>query len=375
MTGDGRTSGGSGVGPGGAGIPSATPGWWVYHGDGRVLRGDLDDVLMRPPPWRTFGGGPPHPRPPDDEAEVTRRIGPPRTRDEVRRPVNVDEADMVNAALYLRRPLLVTGRPGTGKSSLAYRVSRELNLARVLRWPITSRSGVHSGLYQYDGIARAQDAATQRAEAESRTAGKAGENAAEKTRIGDYLRLGPLGTALLPYRLPRVLLIDEIDKSDMDLPNDLLNIFEEGEYEIPELVRAAAREPEVTVLTDDPGGSAVIRNGRVRCRAFPLIIITSNGEREFPPAFLRRCLRLELPAPDIEELAAMVATRFGVRDGERVDEIVRLFVAHSARHGGLPTDQLLNSVYLAMSDRFTRDDNWDRLVTALWRSLDAAGPG
>lgn len=375
MTSDMRSSGGGSGGPDGGGVPPSTPDWWVYHGDGRILREDLDDVLMSPPPWRTFDGGPLQPRPPEDEAETTRRIGPRPRPSDARRPVNIDEADMVNAALYLRRPLLVTGRPGTGKSSLAYRITRELGLARVLRWPITSRSGVNSGIYQYDGIARAQDAATYRAEADAQRGGNAHDGVAGKTRIGDYVRLGPLGTALLPHRLPRVLLIDELDKSDMDLPNDLLNAVEEGEYEIPELVRAAAREPEVTVLTDDPGGSAVVRNGRVRCRAFPLIVITSNGEREFPPAFLRRCLRLELAAPDVEELAAMVATRFGVRDGARLDEIVRIFVGHSARQGGLPTDQLLNSVYLATSDRFARGDHWDRLVTALWRSLDATGPG
>ncbi|HSA48861.1 MAG TPA: MoxR family ATPase [Yinghuangia sp.] len=375
MTSDNRSSGdGPAAGSDAGGPPQAVPNWWVYHGDGRILRADLDDELMRPPPWRAFDGEPLQPRPPEDEAEVTRRIGPRRAAAEGRRPVNIDEADMVNAALYLRRPLLVTGRPGTGKSSLAYRVTRELGLGRVLRWPITSRASLHSGIYEYDGIARAQDAATYRAEAESdRT--HSGDRVVGKTRIGDYVRLGPLGTALLPYRLPRVLLIDELDKSDMDLPNDLLNIIEEGEYQIPELVRSAAREPEVGVLTDDPGVTAVIRNGRVRCRAFPLIIITSNGERDFPPAFLRRCLRLELAAPDADELAAMVATRFGIQEGARLDELVRIFVAHSARQGGLPTDQLLNSVYLATSDRFTPDAHWDRLVGALWRSLDAAGPG
>ncbi|MFD6322730.1 AAA family ATPase [Streptomyces sp. NPDC058442] len=348
--------------------------WWVYHGDGRTLEApDLDDVLMGPPPWRTFDGGPLQPRPAEDEREVTRRIGPPARDGDARRPVDVDEVDMVNAALYLRRPLLITGRPGTGKSSLAYRVARELRLGRVLRWPITTRTTLRSGLYEYDAIGRAQDAAAHRAVAEAE-GGPADGLAAERAGIGDYIRLGPLGTALLPYRLPRVLLIDELDKSDVDLPNDLLNIIEEGEYDIPELVRSAPREPEAEVLTADPGATARISHGRVRCRAFPLVIITSNGEKEFPPALLRRCLRLELSPPDVDQLAAMVAARFGQRAAGRSQELVRLFVARSAREGGMSADQLLNSVYLATSDRFGGDEHWDRLVGSLWRSLDAAGP-
>ncbi|MGW2044726.1 AAA family ATPase [Streptomyces sp. NPDC001858] len=344
--------------------------WWVYHGDGRTLAArDLDDLLMGPPPWRTFDGGPLQPRPAKDEAETTRRIGPPLRDGDPRRPVDVDEADMVNAALYLRRPLLITGRPGTGKSSLAYRVARELRLGRVLRWPVTTRTTLKSGLYEYDAIGRAQDAAAYRAATEAAPGPADG-----RTRIGDYIRLGPLGTALLPYRLPRILLIDELDKSDIDLPNDLLNIIEEGEFDIPELVRIASREPEAEVLTADPGASARIAGGRVRCRAFPLILITSNGEKEFPPALLRRCLRLELPPPDIDQLAAMVAARFGQRAGARGQELVRLFVARSAREGGMSADQLLNSVHLATSDRFEGDEHWERLVDSLWRSLDTTRP-
>ncbi|MEU4525726.1 hypothetical protein AB0F52_44255 [Amycolatopsis sp. NPDC024027] len=137
----------------------------------------------------------------------------------------------------------------------------------------------------------------------------------ERSDIGDYIRLGPLGTALLPFEKPRVLLIDELDKSDIDLPNDLLNVFKDGEYEIDELVRLDKQQPEVTVLTNDRGGSAVVKDGRVRPRAFPLVIITSNGERDFPRAFLRRCLRLEMRPPTSEQLGQMVAAQFGETDG------------------------------------------------------------
>jgi hypothetical protein len=142
-----------------------------------------------------------------------------------------------NAALYLRRPLLLTGSPGAGKSTLAHAVAYELGLGRVLHWPIVSRSTLQDGLYRYDAIARLQD---NQIAAHSGTAPPGG--------IGSYIRLGPLGTALLPTAKPRVLLIDELDKSDIDLPNDLLNVMEEGEYGIPELERLAEREPQVDVL-------------------------------------------------------------------------------------------------------------------------------
>lgn len=125
---------------------------------------------------------------------------------------------MVNAALYLRRPLLVTGNPGTGKTSLAYSVAYELDLGEVLYWPITTRTTLKDGLYNYDAVGRLQDAKLNPDDS--------------LNRIGKYITLGPLGTALLPSERPRVLLIDEIDKSDVDLPNDLLHVFENGEYTI-----------------------------------------------------------------------------------------------------------------------------------------------
>ncbi|MFG3025896.1 AAA family ATPase [Streptomyces sp. NPDC048254] len=216
------------------------------------------------------------------------------------------EVDLVNAALVLRRPLLVTGRPGTGKSPLAYRISRELRLGRVLRWHITSRTTLRGGLYEYDAIGRVQDSAALHTLHRSDGAAAGAEpQAADEERlpgIGDYLQLGPLGTALLPHELPRVLLVDELDKSDQDLANDLLSVFEEGQFPITELARARRLHPKVTVMTDDPGRSAEIVDGIVKCRAFPVVVITSNGEREFPPAFLRRCLRLRMPDPDRPQL-------------------------------------------------------------------------
>src|SRR5262249_51923874 len=127
----------------------------------------------------------------------------------------------VNAALYLRRPLLLTGKPGTGKSTLIAKVAHELKLGPVLRWSITSRTTVRGGVYEYDAVGRLQ----------------ASPPGSPAPPVSKYLTLGPLGTALAARSWPRPLLIDEIDKSDLDLANDLLNVIEEGTYEIPELRR------------------------------------------------------------------------------------------------------------------------------------------
>ncbi|MEV7554355.1 MoxR family ATPase [Amycolatopsis sp. NPDC089917] len=339
------------------------PDWWIYRGSGRPIHDiDVAELLDPPPPWRSYRGDPPPENddvPPPDDGEAERRLGTEFTLSEA--DADADELNMVNAALYLRRPLLVTGNPGTGKSSLAYRIARELGLGRVLRWGITSHTELSSGLYGYDAIGRVQAAATSQAQ-------RGGE--AEEPPIGDFVRLGPLGTAFLPSRLPRVLLIDELDKSEADLPNDLLSIFEDGEFPVEELARVRNRHPEVTVHTADPQRTAVVRDGRVACHAFPIVIMTSNGEREFPPAFLRRCLQLRIENPDEEQLAAIVAGHLVGEDGAHRDELIREFAQRSKAEGGLPTDRLLDAVYLATSGAYQPDEEaWPRLVNALWQRL------
>ncbi|MET8997918.1 AAA family ATPase [Amycolatopsis sp. NPDC004169] len=343
------------------------PSWWIYRGTGRPLRdASLADLLPPAPPWRAFTGGP---LPEEDivapdEGEAARRLGSEHRL--TARHVDPHEIDMVNAALYLRRPLLVTGRPGSGKSSLAYRVARELGLGRVLRWPITSHTTLKSGLYHYDAIGRAQAAG-------ARSAAVPGGEV--EPPIGDYLRLGELGTVFLPRRLPRVLLIDELDKSEADLPNDLLSLFEDGEFSIPELVRMRSRTREVEVFTADADATATVVDGRVRCAAFPFVVITSNGDRDFPPAFLRRCLRLEIQEPNIEQLAAMVAAHALDPGDSHRSRIIEEFVSRSEAYGGLPVDKLLEAVYLATSGAYHEEgDSWPRLVDALWRQLNSVVP-
>jgi MoxR-like ATPase len=317
--------------------------WPIYTGIGDPHDGI--DLLPAPPNWRSFDGRPILPSPAKHngapDPTTARRLG----LDSHQREPDPQELQMINAALFLRRPLLITGRPGTGKSTIAYKVAKELKLGSVLRWPITSRSTLREGLYRYDPIGRLRE---EKQRQEQRPDGDASAAPSLSDSIGRHLRLGPLGTALLPYAKPRVLLIDEIDKSDIDLPNDLLNVFEEGEYEIDELTQLPEEASTVPVMTAESGSRVEVNRGQVRCNAFPFVVLTSNGEREFPPAFLRRCLRLDLQPPDASQLTAIVSAHLGPIAAAEADRHVRAFLAKRER-AEVTTDQLLNAVYLATS--------------------------
>jgi MoxR-like ATPase len=331
-----------------------SPNWWLFRGTGQPLElTERDRRWPAPPPWRIFSGTPDLPAPSSDEAETRRRLG----TESVAHSPDPKTVSMVNSGIYLSRPLIVTGRPGSGKSALAHTIARELGLGRVLRWSITSSSTLRNGLYEYDSFGRAQAI-----------------GAGEDSQIGNFVHLGPLGTALLPHRLPRVLLIDELDKSNIDLPNDLLSVFEEGEFPIKELVRVRDREPEVNVHTADSGTTASVRDGIIRCHAFPIVVITSNGEREFPAALLRRCLTVSLPDPDVRRLATMVAAHFPDTDAA-VNDLVRQFVDDRESKHSLAVDQLLNAVHLATSGVYDpqHTETWTELLDAIWHRL-SAGP-
>jgi len=174
----------------------------------------------------------------------------------------------VNVAVALARPLLVRGEPGTGKTLLAENLASSLKLP-LIRWHVKSTTKAKDGLYVYDTVARLHD---------SRFGGTDGSNVRD---IAKYIKLGPLGEALAaPSRV--VLLIDEIDKADLEFPNDLLHELDAMRFRIDETGKEIA---------------AIER---------PIVIITSNNEKELPDAFLRRCVFHYIQFPTRELMSEIV---------------------------------------------------------------------
>ena len=175
----------------------------------------------------------------------------------------------VNAAVTLQRPLLVKGEPGTGKTELARQVAQALDMP-LIEWHVKSTTKAQQGLYEYDAVSRLRDS-------------QLGEARVHEVR--NYIRQGKLWQAFAaPARV--VLLIDEIDKADIEFPNDLLQELDRMEfhvYETGDTVRALHR---------------------------PVVIITSNNEKELPDAFLRRCFFHYIRFPDAETLTAIVRVHF-----------------------------------------------------------------
>jgi MoxR-like ATPase len=194
--------------------------------------------------------------------------------------------------------------------------------------------------------------------------------------IGRYLKLGPLGNAFLPDSKPRVLLIDEIDKSDVDLPNDLLHVFEEGYFEIDELMRVASEHPVVEVSAKDRDGKPIktaIKEGRVQCQAFPFVILTSNDERELPPAFQRRCLRLQIAVPNEKELVAILVAHLEKLDLAPINPLLQEFLNRRDEQGKmLATDQLLNAVFLLTRPTLPTDEEKRAILDVLFKELGRA---
>ena len=362
--------------------------WKIFTGTRAEPNGDWR--LPDPPSWRPYGK--------EERPGESRRQHRGDTFQAEPEVVN-----MVNAALYLRRPLLITGKPGTGKSSLAYAVAKELMLGEVLYWPITTRTTLKNGLYDYDAIGRLQDTKQREEEEVSEEEKTASGKVKDDSNIGKYITLGPLGTALLPAEKPRVLLVDEIDKSDIDLPNDLLTVLEDGYFKIPELARIKGKQSSVTVSTAyqaNVDGLAwqlpewPVENGVVTCTAFPLLIMTSNGERAFPPPFLRRCLRLRMQVPkgeqlerivnahleeDLEQRRQAIAAQQGADEAEKWRQqaledrntLIKSFEA-KCEQGDIAADQLLNAIFMVTRERSLVGDDKDQLIKALMKTLTSA---
>src|ERR1700753_1045891 len=190
----------------------------------------------------------------------------------------------VNAAIALERPLLVKGEPGTGKTVLAIEVAKAIG-APLLEWHIKSTTKALQGLYEYDAVSRLRDS-------------QLGDLRVKDIR--NYIKRGKLWDAFVADERP-VLLIDEIDKADIEFPNDLLLELDRMEffvYETSETVKARRR---------------------------PIVVITSNNERELPDAFLRRCFFHYIRFPDADTMRAIIEVHFPGIKPRLVAEALRLF--------------------------------------------------
>jgi len=241
----------------------------------------------------------------------------------------------VNAAIALERPLLVKGEPGTGKTMLALEVARALGMP-IIEWHIKSTTKAHMGLYEYDAVARLRD-------------GQLGEERARDIR--NYIKKGKLWEAFTAPQRP-VLLIDEIDKADIEFPNDLLQELDRMEfyvYELDETVKAKVR---------------------------PVVIITSNNEKELPDAFLRRCFFHYIKFPDNETMNQIIDVHFPGIKKRLVSEALSTFY----RMRDVPglkkkpsTSELLDWLKLLMSEDIDietlREKNPNKLVPPLHGAL------
>ena len=184
--------------------------------------------------------------------------------------ISTDELNVaVNAAIALEKPLLIKGEPGTGKTELARQISKSMDL-EILEWNIKSTTKAQQGLYEYDAVTRLRD---------SQLGDKKIEN------ISNYIKKGKIWNAFeSKHRV--VLLIDEIDKADIEFPNDLLQELDRMEFYVYET------------------------NETIKANKRPIVIITSNNEKELPEAFLRRCFFHYIQFPDIDTLKKIVNVHF-----------------------------------------------------------------
>lgn len=190
----------------------------------------------------------------------------------------------VNVAMALERPLLIKGEPGTGKTMLAQSISDALGL-KLICWSIKSTTKAQDGLYTYDTVRRLYDGQFKEGDVKD---------------IKSYIKPGKLGEAFMAEERT-VLLIDEIDKADLEFPNDLLWELDQMEYYIYETKET------------------------VKAKIRPIVIITSNAEKELPDAFLRRCIFHYIEFPDKEKMKEIINVHYGNMDEELVEKAIEAF--------------------------------------------------
>lgn len=241
----------------------------------------------------------------------------------------------VNAAIVLEKPLLIKGEPGTGKTVLAEAVADHLG-TELIAWHIKSTTKAQQGLYEYDAVARLRDSQL------------GDQNVAN---IDHYIRRGKLWQAFTADQRP-VLLIDEIDKADIEFPNDLLLELDRMEFDVYET------------------------GERVRARQRPVVIITSNNEKELPDAFLRRCFFHYIRFPDKAEMQAIVRLHYPKLKDALLEEAMALFFELRDVEGlrkKPSTSELLDWIRLLLADDIApeamRTREPGKLVPALYGAL------
>lgn len=209
-------------------------------------------------------------------------------------------AEVVNLAIHLSRPLLVEGEAGCGKTSLAKAIAEGLGLKEVVSATVKSTSQAKDLLYRFDALRRLQDAQD--------------PQNSQARHVYPYIHLQPLGRAIARGE-PCLVLIDEIDKADLDFPNDLLDVLDRFAFEIEDLpdeesqlCQADPQKGFGRQVTSKPGGVA------------PIVLITSNREKPLPEPFLRRCLYIQLTFPSDPALLEKIVQRNLKRTGEQIQE-------------------------------------------------------
>jgi len=224
----------------------------------------------------------------------------PPTEKRTARPYLLGEevAEAVNIAITLRRPLLLQGDPGSGKTQLAHTVAYRLGYPLETAY-VKSTGRAQDLLYVFDAVSRLYEAQL------GKDAPRDGTGQARSLDPRSYVRLGPFGRAVIRsgFGRPSVVLIDEIDKADLDFPNDLLREMEALEFSIPETGEQFTASPEPEQQ--------------------PIVIVTNNEEKALPPAFLRRCIFAEVRFPDDDAFLGKVLAAHGVADRKLGQEVVR----------------------------------------------------